>query len=127
MFFPIVPLYRPLFEVCREVYDAAQTRYKGRCTAPLLIDKKQKKLVSNESSDIMRMLNSVQLSGCTDVDLYPQHLRSEIDEVNDLVYDKVGLDVYSAIRPSFNSTNESTPTPRMSKWDGQAQKGKAQW
>lgn len=40
----------------------------------------------------MRMLNSVQLPGCTDVDLYPQHLRSEINEINDLVYDKVGLE-----------------------------------
>ncbi len=74
---------------CREVYDAAQTRYKGRCTAPLLIDKKQQKLVSNESSEIMRMLNSVSLPGCNDIDLYPSHLQSEIDEVNDLVYDKV--------------------------------------
>ncbi len=71
------------------MYDAAQTRYKGRCTAPLLIDKKQQKLVSNESSDIMRMLNSVSLPGCNDIDLYPSHLQSEIDEVNDLVYDKV--------------------------------------
>ena len=74
---------------CRQVYDAAQTRYTGRCTAPLLIDKKQKKLVSNESSDIMRMLNTVNLPGCTDVDLYPKALQSEINEINDLVYDKV--------------------------------------
>ena len=71
------------------MYDAAQTRYKGRCTAPLLIDKKQQKLVSNESSDIMRMLNSVSLPGCNDIDLYPSHLQSEIDQVNDMVYDKV--------------------------------------
>lgn len=89
--FPTVPPVESSFDVCREVYDAAQTRYKGRCTAPLLIDKKQKKLVSNESSDIMRMLNSVQLPDCTNVDLYPQHLQSEIDEINNLVYDKVGL------------------------------------
>lgn len=74
---------------CREVYDAAQTRYKGRCTAPLLIDKKQQKLVSNESSDIMRMLNSISLPGGNDIDLYPHHLQAEINEVNDLVYDKV--------------------------------------
>ncbi|KAL3140007.1 hypothetical protein ABBQ38_004290 [Trebouxia sp. C0009 RCD-2024] len=80
----------------REVYDAAQTRYKGRCTAPLLIDKKQRKLVSNESSDIMRMLNSVQLHGCTDIDLYPQELQSEIDEINDLVYDKINNGVYKS-------------------------------
>ena len=74
---------------CRQVYDAAQTRYKGRATAPLLIDKKQQKLVSNESSDIMRMLNSVSLPGSNDIDLYPEHLQAEIDDINDLVYDKV--------------------------------------
>lgn len=44
----------------------------------------------------MRMLNSVQLPGCTDVDLYPEHLQSEINEINDLVYDKVGLHSYTA-------------------------------
>ena len=37
----------------------------------------------------MRMLNSVSLPGCNDIDLYPSYLQSEIDEVNDLVYDKV--------------------------------------
>lgn len=80
----------------REVYDAAQTRYRGRCTAPLLIDKKQQRLVSNESSDIMRMLNSVSLPGCNDIDLYPEHLQAEIDEVNDLVYDKINNGVYKS-------------------------------
>ena len=74
---------------CREVYDAAQTRYKGRCTAPLLIDKQQRRLISNESADIVRMLNSVSLPGCTDVDLYPAALQAEIDDINALVYDKV--------------------------------------
>jgi putative glutathione S-transferase len=43
----------------REVYDALTGGYRGRCTAPLLVDKKQKKLVSNESADLMRMLNQV--------------------------------------------------------------------
>ena len=88
---------KSVFE-CREVYDAAQTRYRGRCTAPLLIDKKQQRLVSNESSDIMRMLNSVSLPGCNDIDLYPEHLQAEIDEVNDLVYDKVWAILYSLPR-----------------------------
>lgn len=88
---------------CREVYDAAQTRYRGRCTAPLLIDKKQQRLVSNESSDIMRMLNSVSLPGCNDIDLYPQHLQAEIDEVNDLVYDKVWAMLYSIHRMARGS------------------------
>ena len=78
-----------MVQCCREVYDAAQTRYTGRCTAPLLIDKKQKKLVSNESSDIMRMLNTINLPGSTDIDLYPHALQSQIDDINALVYDKV--------------------------------------
>ena len=76
---------------CREVYDAAQTRYRGRCTAPLLLDKQNGALISNESADILRMLNSVSLPGCTDVDLYPKSLQAEIDAVNALVYDKVPL------------------------------------
>lgn len=80
----------------REVYDAAQTRYKGRCTAPLLIDKQQRALISNESADIVRMLNSVSLPGCTDVDLYPSALRPEIDEVNALVYDQINNGVYKS-------------------------------
>lgn len=80
----------------RQVYDAAQTRYKGRCTAPLLIDKKQKQLVSNESSDIMRMLNTVSLPGCNNIDLYPQQLQAEINNINDLVYDKINNGVYKS-------------------------------
>lgn len=71
--------------LCREVYDIASPGFKGRCTAPLLIDKKTKKIVSNESSDIIRMLNDMHLPGCTDVDLYPQDLRSAIDKLNDQV------------------------------------------
>ena len=82
-------LLMPFALPCREVYDAAQTRYRGRATAPLLIDKRQRALISNESADIVRMLNSVSLPGCTDIDLYPASLQAEIDEVNDLVYNKV--------------------------------------
>ena len=74
---------------CREVYDAASPGYRGRCTAPLLVDKRTRKLVCNESSDILRMLNSVQLPGSTPFDLYPPHLSAEIDAVNDLVFNKV--------------------------------------
>ena len=46
----------------------------------------------------MRMLNSVSLPGCNDIDLYPEHLQAEIDEVNDLVYDKVWAILYSLPR-----------------------------
>ena len=40
----------------------------------------------------MRMLNDVSLPGCTDVDLYPKELQSDIDAINNLVYDKVCTD-----------------------------------
>ncbi len=73
----------------REVYDAASPGYRGRCTAPLLVDKRTRKLVCNESSDIVRMLNSVQLPGCTPFDLYPAQLSREIDAINDIVHNKV--------------------------------------
>jgi putative glutathione S-transferase len=43
----------------REVYDALTGGFRGRCTAPLVVDKMQKKLVSNESADLMRMLNKI--------------------------------------------------------------------
>lgn len=69
----------------REVYDKLSPGFKGRCTAPLLIDKQNLKPVSNESSSIVRMLGQLQLPGCTGVDLYPQHLQQQIDALNDKV------------------------------------------
>ncbi|BDA40825.1 Glutathione S-transferase omega-like 2 [Coccomyxa sp. Obi] len=80
----------------REVYDAASPGYRGRCTAPLLVDKRTRKLVCNESSDIVRMLNSVQLPGSTSFDLYPPQFSTEIDAVNDLVHNKINNGVYKS-------------------------------
>ena len=74
---------------CREVYDAAEPGYRGRCTAPLLVDCKARRIVSNESSHLVKMLNDVHLPGCSDVDLYPAALRGEIDSLADAIYDKV--------------------------------------
>lgn len=78
------------------VYDAASPGFRGRCTAPLLVDKRSKRIVSNESSDIIRMLNDISLPGCTDVDLVPPQLRREMDALNDRVYDAVNNGVYKA-------------------------------
>ena len=74
---------------CREVYDAASPNYRGRCTAPLLVDKRSRRLVCNESSDIVRMLNSVSLPGTSDVDLYPSEHAAEIDAMNEIVHNNV--------------------------------------
>ncbi|KAK9916212.1 hypothetical protein WJX75_000127 [Coccomyxa subellipsoidea] len=80
----------------REVYDAASPGYRGRCTAPLLVDKRTRKLVCNESSDIVRMLNSVQLPGSTPFDLYPAQLSGEIEAINDIVHNKINNGVYKS-------------------------------
>lgn len=41
----------------REVYELCSPGYKGRCTAPVMIDKKTRKIINNESSDLIRILN----------------------------------------------------------------------
>ena len=71
--------------LCREVYDKVSPGFRGRCTAPLLVDGRTKRPVSNESSDMLRMLNEVDLPGGTGVDLYPVELRPQIDTLNDQV------------------------------------------
>ena len=70
-----------------EVYAVADPKYSGRVTVPLLWDKEQRTAVNNESSEIIRMLNSAfGKVGATGPDLYPEKFRSEIDEVNARVY-----------------------------------------
>lgn len=76
---------------CREVYEMCQPGFRGRCTAPLVVDIRARRLVSNESSDIVRNLNALQLPGASDVDLVPPHLAVQIDQLNDLVYNQVTL------------------------------------
>src|SRR5262249_39961155 len=70
-----------------EVYLIANPRYSGRVTVPTLWDKERRTIVNNESSEIIRMLNSA-FNRFTDVktDYYPPPLREEIDRINDLVY-----------------------------------------
>lgn len=64
-------------------YDG-NNEYSGRCTAPLLIDKVKFKIVSNESSKMIRNLNSIKNSR-TNIDLVPMELTSEIDALNEKV------------------------------------------
>ena len=81
----------------REVYTAAKPDYSGRVTVPVLWDRERATIVSNESADIIRMMNSA-FDGCgaSGPDLYPAELRHEIDVVNDLVYGAVNNGVYKA-------------------------------
>ncbi|GAA4118726.1 glutathione S-transferase family protein [Aminobacter aganoensis] len=78
-----------------QVYTKADPTYSGRVTVPVLWDKKDKTIVSNESSEIIRMLNSAfDEWGDASVDLYPEALRPEIDAVNELVYPSINNGVY---------------------------------
>lgn len=81
----------------REIYIAADPKATTRVTVPVLWDKKREAIVSNESAEIIRMLNSAFdiITGNAD-DYYPAHLRDEIDAVNERVYDTVNNGVYKA-------------------------------
>jgi len=78
-----------------EIYQQSDPAYTGLVTVPTLWDKAQKKLVSNESSEIIRMFNSeFDDIGALEGDYYPRELRAQIDEVNELVYGAINNGVY---------------------------------
>ncbi|MBS9721098.1 glutathione S-transferase family protein [Tianweitania sp. BSSL-BM11] len=84
-------------EFLHQIYTRAEPTYSGRVTVPVLWDKQQNTIVSNESAEIIRMLNSAfDEWGDASLDLYPEALRKEIDEVNALVYPNVNNGVYRA-------------------------------
>lgn len=97
-FIPTHPNFRDPLNYCRslyEVYLLADPFFTGRVTVPVLWDKKQHEIVNNESSEIIRMLNSAFTKIEPDtVDYYPIALRSEIDAINQFVYDNINNGVY---------------------------------
>ena len=78
-----------------ELYTRSNSNYSGRVTVPILWDCEQETIVSNESSEIIRMLNTAfdELTGST-LDLYPESLRSRIDPINERVYETINNGVY---------------------------------
>lgn len=88
-----------------EVYTSAMSDYSGRVTVPVLWDKKTKTIVSNESPEIIRMFNSAfDEIGAIVGDYYPEQKRTEIDILNDRIYDTVNNGVYKA---GFATTQEA--------------------
>ena len=78
-----------------QVYSAARPGFTGRATVPVLWDRETRTIVNNESSEIIRMLNSeFDEFGNAALDLYPTALRGAIDETNDFVYDAINNGVY---------------------------------
>jgi putative glutathione S-transferase len=85
-----------------ELYTLAQADYSGRVTVPVLWDKTRRTIVSNESSEIIRMFNSAfEGVGASAGDYYPLALRDAIDEINHRVYESVNNGVY---RSGFATT-----------------------
>lgn len=80
-----------------EVYLAADSNYSGRVTVPVLWDKQTETIVNNESSEIIRMLNSAfDEIGAKPGNYSPEEWLEEIDKMNELVYDNVNNGVYKA-------------------------------
>jgi putative glutathione S-transferase len=89
----------------REIYIAAKSDYSGRVTVPILWDRKTHTIVSNESSEIMRMFGSAfDAIGALPGDPYPTPLRKDIDAINERVYKTLNNGVY---RAGFATTQEA--------------------
>ncbi|GJC96970.1 ubiquitin-activating enzyme e1 1 [Colletotrichum higginsianum] len=96
------------FRHLRDLYFESEPEYNGRFTVPVLYDTKGKTIVSNESSEIIRMLYT-EFDDLVDkkyqqVDLYPEALRVQIDETNEWTYDKINNGVYKS---GFATTQEA--------------------
>lgn len=88
-----------------ELYVLADPNYSGRATVPILWDKQERTIVSNESAEIVRMLNTAfDDVGANGNDYYPADLRAEIDELNAFIYPNVNNGVY---RAGFATTQEA--------------------
>ncbi|MCV2876149.1 glutathione S-transferase family protein [Rhodobacteraceae bacterium XHP0102] len=81
----------------REIYLKDSPKMTGRVTVPILWDKVKERIVSNESSEIIRMFNGA-FNAITNnhLDFYPEALRQEIDRVNARIYDEVNNGVYKS-------------------------------
>jgi len=100
------------FKFLSEAYLLTEPHYRGRVTVPVLWDKQTKRIVSNSDDDLLRMLNSAfDGLGVNDLDLYPKEHRTEIDQLNQLIYETVNNGVYRAGFATTQSAYESAVVP----------------
>ncbi|CAI6342085.1 unnamed protein product [Periconia digitata] len=101
------PLHKD-FTHLRDIYFAQKPDYDGRFTVPTLFDKKKGVIVSNESSEIIRMFyyafDDLVAPSYKNVDLFPEKLRKDIEEMNEWVYTDINNGVYKA---GFATTTEA--------------------
>ena len=95
-------------DFAHQIYTRADPNYSGRVTVPILWDKVEKTIVSNESSEIIRMFNSAfdGITGNTD-DYWPEVMRDEIEDVNARIYSDVNNGVYKS---GFATTQDAYDT-----------------
>ena len=80
-----------------QIYVKSEPKFNGRAIVPVLWDKETRRIVNNESADIIRMFNSAfDGIGAAPGDYYPAELREEIDAINKRVYDTLNNGVYKA-------------------------------
>jgi len=98
--------HHPKFTHMISIYQLNEPGFDGNVTVPVLFDLKTQKIVNNESSEIIRMLNSEfnSFAKHPQLDLYPESLRAKIDELNDEVYTKLNNGVY---RSGFATSQEA--------------------
>jgi putative glutathione S-transferase len=85
------------FGALHQLYRRSAPDFDGVVTVPVLYDTQRERIVNNESSEIIRMLNSAFSAWAEpDSDLYPPELRAEIDAINRRIYDSVNNGVYRA-------------------------------
>ena len=96
----------------RELYIKANPKVSGRVTVPILWDRQRETIVSNESSEIIRMFNSA-FDGITGnrADFWPKALRAVIEPVNDRIYDTVNNGVYKAGFATSQSAYDAAVRP----------------
>ena len=113
----IFPTPEPVFKATdlRQVYDACTPggSYTGRCTAPVLIDAKTKRIVCNESAVLVRNLNEANFPGASWIDLCPADLQQEIDDLNDRIYESVNNGVYKS---GFATTQSAHDAAQATLW-----------
>lgn len=99
-------------EYMHQIYTKADPNYSGRVTVPVLWDKERNTIVSNESSEIIRMFNSA-FDGLTgnDLDFWPEEAREPIEAINARVYDTVNNGVYKAGFATSQSAYDTAVRP----------------
>jgi putative glutathione S-transferase len=112
-----------------DVYRLGDPQFDGRATTPLLFDKAQGRIVNNESSEIVRMFNSAfDGVGAKAGDYYPAAHRSEIDALEERIYDKFNNGVYRAGFASKQAAYEAAARDVFSMLDElEARLGKQRW